>query len=559
MTIETQQGKKSWIGDGSTTSYPYSYPFLNASDIEVYLDGNKQTSGFSVQNKTDYSTGANIIFDVAPAEGVLIVIRRNIPMTQEISYPENGEFPAKSHEKSLDKLTMLVIDNNKETLKVGPATPEDFDATFPVPEANKALKITADGKGFTMSDYDPDIALALTEDFKNQAQQAAIYALSSQTAAANSETVATTQANIATTQANIATTQAELAKVQADKATEAVQNVPLPLLAYIWSDHLINGIQWLRANTFSWQSGEAYSNAYNKLVEEYDNESSTTETSGVITYKLTPNGFKIADATQEQSILDLYNSTGSAKIYILDKENTRFKLPRWKHKTIKDSETIPVKGNGMTLGLTDGSANVGFTVYNAQANSYLFNANNYGKPIGSSSTATASFTDTKSIGITSDSSKSGIVAKINNIETDDMYLYFYVGEYTQSVIEQTAGLNSELFNVKLDRSDVKAYITETYQNGTSGYRIWSDGYCHQWGYAQGSGTTVTLLKPMSNAYYHINLGGGNSTNWSNNAHSFTYYNITTTTFQIKLEEGSALASGMNCNWDVFGYLASGQY
>ena len=198
MTIETQQGKKSWIGDGSTTSYPYSCPFLNASDIEVYLDGEKQASGFSVQNKTDYSTGANIIFDVAPAEGVLIVIRRNVPMTQEISYPENGEFPAKSHEKSLDKLTMLIIDNNKETLKVGPATPEDFDVTFPVPEANKALKITADGKGFTMSDYDPDTALALTEDFKNQAQQAAIDALSSQTAAANSETIATQQANIAT-------------------------------------------------------------------------------------------------------------------------------------------------------------------------------------------------------------------------------------------------------------------------------------------------------------------------------------------------------------------------
>ena len=205
MTIETQQGKKSWIGDGSTTSYPYSYPFLNASDIEVYLDGNKQTSGFSVQNKTDYSTGANIIFDVAPAEGVLIVIRRNIPMTQEISYPENGEFPAKSHEKSLDKLTMLIIDNNNEALKVNPATPEDFNPAFPIPEANKALKITADGKGFTMSDDDPDTALVLTEDFKNQAQQAAIEALASQNVATEQSTIATEQANIATEQATIAT------------------------------------------------------------------------------------------------------------------------------------------------------------------------------------------------------------------------------------------------------------------------------------------------------------------------------------------------------------------
>ena len=30
------------------------------------------------------------------------------------------------------------------------------------------------------------------------------------------------------------------------------------------------------------------------------------------------------------------------------------------------------------------------------------------------------------------------------------YLYFYVGEYSQSATEQTAGLNAELFNGKLD-------------------------------------------------------------------------------------------------------------
>ena len=94
MTIEAQQGKKSWIGDGSTTSYPYPYPFLSPSDIEVYVDSEKITSGFSVQYKPDYSAGANIIFDVAPAENSLVVVRRNIPTTQEISYPENGEFPA---------------------------------------------------------------------------------------------------------------------------------------------------------------------------------------------------------------------------------------------------------------------------------------------------------------------------------------------------------------------------------------------------------------------------------------------------------------------------------
>ena len=333
-----------------------------------------------------------------------------------------------------------------------------------------------------------------------------------------------------------------------------------PLLSYFWSEHKLNDVALLLGNTFSWQSGEAYSNAYNKLVEEYDNESSTTETNGVITYKLTPNGFKIADATQEQAILDLYNSTGSAKIYILDKENTRFKLPRWKHKTIKDSETIPVKGNGMTLGLTDGSANVGFTVYNAQANSYLFNANNYGKPIGSSSTATASFTDTKSIGITSDSSKSGIVAEINNIETDDMYLYFYVGEYTQSVIEQTAGLNAELLNAKADLTTpaIQApYLKTSYINGTSGYNIWSNGYCEQWGiWASPAGTTaLTFMKTFANTNYQVFC--------SIQATGMTgaYYSPGVENNVAKTTTGCTIGwrNSGTVYWRACGYLAEGEY
>ena len=44
-----------------------------------------------------------------------------------------------------------------------------------------------------------------------------------------------------------------------------------------------------------------------------------------------PNGLKIAMPNQEQAILDLYNTTGVAWYYILDKTNQRFKLPRTKY------------------------------------------------------------------------------------------------------------------------------------------------------------------------------------------------------------------------------------
>ena len=53
----------------------------------------------------------------------------------------------------------------------------------------------------------------------------------------------------------------------------------------------------------------------------------------------------------------------------------------------------------------------------------------------------------------------------------------------------------------------KSYITETYRNGNSWYRIWSDGWCEQGG-AVGTGVTggqnhqVTLLKPYNNNLYN---------------------------------------------------------
>lgn len=102
-------------------------------------------------------------------------------------------------------------------------------------------------------------------------------------------------------------------------------------------------------------------------------------------------------------------------------------------------------------------------------------------------------------------------------------------------------------------------IKDTFVNGKSGYRIWTDGYCEQWGTAASSGVVVTLLKPYRDKLYNVNLGGGNSTGWGNSSHSFTYYNTTTTTFQIRMEEGTNLSAGMNCNWLTLGYLAEGEY
>ncbi len=104
----------------------------------------------------------------------------------------------------------------------------------------------------------------------------------------------------------------------------------LPMFAPIWSDHLYNDASYLRADNFSWHTESIYVSAYEKLLKEYNNEASVEEVEKGVTYKLSPNGFKIADASQEEAINELYLSDEKAWYYILDTENSRFKLPREK-------------------------------------------------------------------------------------------------------------------------------------------------------------------------------------------------------------------------------------
>lgn len=128
-----------------------------------------------------------------------------------------------------------------------------------------------------------------------------------------------------------------------EEAVENVENVganviadiqengkSLPMFTPMWTDHIYNDASYLRADTFSWQNADIYVTGYEILENEYNNENCVTETENGIEYRLSPNGFKIADASQSDAILNLYESGINAWFYIIDTENRKFKLPREK-------------------------------------------------------------------------------------------------------------------------------------------------------------------------------------------------------------------------------------
>lgn len=131
-------------------------------------------------------------------------------------------------------------------------------------------------------------------------------------------------------------------------------------------------------------------------------------------------------------------------------------------------------------------------------------------------------------------------------------LYFYVGETVQNANLINAGRIQEKVAECITRMDCKAYVTETYVNGTSGYRVWSDKYCEQWGRGTtGSSYTGTYLKPFINTDYNFLAVDHSATSSDVDGFDFTVAvsNLTTTGFRL------TQASDRSCCWRASGYIA----
>ena len=100
-------------------------------------------------------------------------------------------------------------------------------------------------------------------------------------------------------------------------------------------------------------------------------------------------------------------------------------------------------------------------------------------------------------------------------------------------------------------------IKDTFVDGTSGYRIWTDGYCEQWGYVARTGNyvTITFLKAFKDTNYNIAC---NTYISNTGAGSISFENIgfkVISNTQIQIKDGSD-----NYHWwRASGYLAKGQY
>lgn len=147
MTVESTINKSGpYAGAGSVGPYTVGFRFLDQTHLRVI-----KTVGIVDSNlvlATDYSvagvgnpTGSVTL--VAPlATGEKLTIIRNVPATQEADYVQNDAFPAESHEEALDKLTMLVQQQQERldrSLTIPASVSSSTSTELPFPESNKLI------------------------------------------------------------------------------------------------------------------------------------------------------------------------------------------------------------------------------------------------------------------------------------------------------------------------------------------------------------------------------------------------------------------------------------
>lgn len=391
------------------------------------------------------------------------------------------------------------------------------------------------------------------------------------------------------------------------------------LFDWKWADHQVNDVQWLRADTFSWQSGSVYQAAFDELfydiqistywyssggpgytksrtpavgdavylnsdlttqigtVEAYDDANDEITVSGntytfmsntyvtpttetVAGYSLSVytghSGRKIVSVSDETNVANIYAATGVAWYYIIDIPNKRFKLPRtkWGVTGYRDGVGNYVNQN-VVLPKMAGVFSGGKTKTTYTGPFYLDSTEGSAYPSGTNSVGNVVGFDTSRLN--SVYSGDGTDTLIQPRATQ-MYLYFYVGEFTQAAIENTAGLNAELFNDKVDVGhEVIAFQAPTAQNNYTWYRKYADGWVEQGGsevsVAEMSTVPITLPVVMADTSYSA-VAQNNTRDTSADAESTIGIEKTSTT-TVTLFAHYLNPNTVTASWQISGMAA----
>jgi hypothetical protein len=154
MTVGITSGfSGAYTGNGATTSFPYTFKALTASEVQVLVDDVVVASGYTVTLETD-GNGGTVTFASPPSSGTSVVIVSNPSFAQEISFRNAGQFLASSHDTAIDRSAIRDIAIKRDV---------DRSLKLPIGESASDLPAVEDRVGLLLG-FDPvDGSIVATE------------------------------------------------------------------------------------------------------------------------------------------------------------------------------------------------------------------------------------------------------------------------------------------------------------------------------------------------------------------------------------------------------------
>ena len=396
---------------------------------------------------------------------------------------------------------------------------------MPKPAPNRGVKYDATGNQLITTEYDPDEALGATKQYRDEAQAAANAAENSEANAKQSEITVTQKA-----QEVIQTANQALQDINTEE-TSAISNIQTTGGQYVqeakdWAVKMDDKVDEVDFSAKYWAekaSAAVQQRVLNEMIispvplisaalhltdgEKLVYGSNAQYIDYMIEYKKTyPEYFTTEEEWQRQ-----VTTNGRCAKYVLDEAAKTIRLPKiigYIEGTVTPSELgvftpagLPNITGTMVSDISEGVATGALKIDTIHSGAMWQGSANVARMRNWSLDASLS---------------NPIYGNSDTVQTDSIKVYYYIvvatGVKTDVQIDIDQVITDLNNKAARDLSNcTKPYVVETYKNGTSWYRVWSDGYCEQGGYWVGTlqnyTIEISLLKPYKTWQYHVSLNG----------------------------------------------------
>lgn len=107
MSVPNQTPYIVYNANGLTTVFSFEFYIISAGDIQVSINGEVVTSGFTVAGVGNVG-GGDVIFNVPPESGSVVMLERVVPTYRLTDYQDNGDLLADTVNKDFDRLWMAI-------------------------------------------------------------------------------------------------------------------------------------------------------------------------------------------------------------------------------------------------------------------------------------------------------------------------------------------------------------------------------------------------------------------------------------------------------------------